>query len=380
MKIIAMIPARMGSKRIKNKNIRFLGNKPLICHILDNAKKSKLIKEIYINSESKIFDDIAKDNNVNFYKRKKYLSSDKATNDEFAADFLENVECDILIQLLPTSPFLDSETIDKFIKYMVKNKLDTLISTKEIKIECLFKGKSLNFDKKKHTPPSQLLNPVDAYACGIMGWRKNNYLKNMKKFDCAYHGGIGKVGYYKLKGDCLIDIDNEEDFDLANHVYRSKNNIKIKPNYYSNKNKIIFNSNVKSILKMDGVENNIQNNFNNMQLNLKKLIDSKPKNKSWSHTLINSESNSATLIAQLKGEGNRMHFHPDWNEWWYIIKGKWQWNIEGKIKVINQGDIVFIEKNKKHKITSIGKGLSIRLAVSRYDVDHVYLEKDFVKN
>ncbi len=380
MKIIAMIPARMGSKRIKNKNIRFLGNKPLICHILDNAKKSKLIKEIYINSESKIFDDIAKDNNVNFYKRKKYLSSDKATNDEFAADFLENVECDILIQLLPTSPFLDSETIDKFIKYMVKNKLDTLISTKEIKIECLFKGKSLNFDKKKHTPPSQLLNPVDAYACGIMGWRKNNYLKNMKKFDCAYHGGIGKVGYYKLKGDCLIDIDNEEDFDLANHVYRSKNNIKIKPNYYSNKNKIIFNSNVKSILKMDGVENNIQNNFNNMQLNLKKLIDSKPKNKSWSHTLVNSESNSATLIAQLKGEGNRMHFHPDWNEWWYIIKGKWQWNIEGKIKVINQGDIVFIEKNKKHKITSIGKGLSIRLAVSRYDVDHVYLEKDFVKN
>ena len=73
------------------------------------------IEDIYINSESNIFNEIAKDNNINFYKRNKYLSSDKATNDEFAADFLENIECDILIQLLPTSPFLDSETIDKFI-------------------------------------------------------------------------------------------------------------------------------------------------------------------------------------------------------------------------------------------------------------------------
>ena len=72
-----------------------------------------------------------------------------------------------------------------------------------------------------------------------------------------------------------------------------------------------------------------------------------------------------------------MHFHPDWNEWWYILKGKWEWDIEGIKKTINMGDVVFIEKNRKHKITSLGKGLSIRLAVSRYDVEHVYTEKDF---
>ena len=59
MKIIAMIPARLGSKRIKYKNIRYLKDKPLVEYIIDAAKKVKLFDEIYINSESEIFEAIA---------------------------------------------------------------------------------------------------------------------------------------------------------------------------------------------------------------------------------------------------------------------------------------------------------------------------------
>ena len=46
-----------------------------------------------------------------------------------------------------------------------------------------------------------------------------------------------------------------------------------------------------------------------------------------------------------------MHYHPDWDEWWYILKGKWNWTVEGKQLLIKKGDIVFIERNRKHKIT-----------------------------
>ena len=59
-KIIAMIPARLGSKRIKNKNLRLLGNKPLIAHVIEAAIKADVFDEIYINSESDIFEEIAK--------------------------------------------------------------------------------------------------------------------------------------------------------------------------------------------------------------------------------------------------------------------------------------------------------------------------------
>ena len=42
--------------------------------------------------------------------------------------------------------------------------------------------------------------------------------------------------------------------------------------------------------------------------------------------------------------------------------------------MINAGEVIFIERNKKHKVTAIGSKMAIRLAVSRYDVDHVYNE------
>ena len=87
---------------------------------------------------------------------------------------------------------------------------------------------------------------------------------------------------------------------------------------------------------------------------------------------MNTESNSATLISQLPGEGNRLHYHPNWNEWWYIIRGEWEWEVEGETMPVKQGQMVFIPKSKWHKITAIGDRPAVRLAVSRADVAHVY--------
>ena len=52
MKIVCMIPARLGSQRVKNKNLKLLGDKPLIKHIIHSAKQVKYFDNIYINSES----------------------------------------------------------------------------------------------------------------------------------------------------------------------------------------------------------------------------------------------------------------------------------------------------------------------------------------
>ena len=151
MKIVCMIPARLGSQRVKNKNLKLLGDKPLIKHIIHSAKQVKYFDNIYINSESNKFKKIAEEEKILFYKRKKFLASNKALNDDFTLDFLENIDCELLIQLLPTGPFLKSSTINNFIEYIIKNKIDTLISTKDVRIECIYKRKSINFDKKKNT-------------------------------------------------------------------------------------------------------------------------------------------------------------------------------------------------------------------------------------
>jgi quercetin dioxygenase-like cupin family protein len=134
---------------------------------------------------------------------------------------------------------------------------------------------------------------------------------------------------------------------------------------------------VPRILKMDGIGSFCLDKANEEVVSIPDIIERYGRDISWSHTLINSQSNSATLICQLPGEGNRMHHHPDWDEWWYIVEGRWEWNIEGAKKTICEGEIVFINRNRKHQITALGEKVAIRLAVSRYDVDHVYEEDDY---
>ena len=104
MRILAMIPARLGSKRIPKKNLRLLCGRPLISYNIETAVKSGLFDEVYVNSEDEIFSKIAKQYGAKFYKRPKRLSTDSTNNDQFCIDFINNINGDILIQLLPTSP------------------------------------------------------------------------------------------------------------------------------------------------------------------------------------------------------------------------------------------------------------------------------------
>ncbi|MFH1727676.1 MAG: cupin domain-containing protein [Pseudomonadota bacterium] len=374
-KVIAMIPARLGSKRIKSKNLRLLSGKPLISYVIDKCKQAKVFDEIYINSEADVFNDIADEYDIKFYKRDEFLASDDATNDMFVLDFITNIKCEFLVQVNPTSPLITVEDIKAFVDKMLKEDLDTLHSVKKEQIEALYDNKPLNFDPMKQMPRSQDLKPAMLFSSGIMGWNTRKYFENMKRLGSATYGGDGKTDYFILEGFSKIDIDNEEDFELAEiaidylEIERGKN-----IEYYKtmkDRNKHIE-WDVPSILAKDGVTENDLDNANMEVINITKIIAEKRKESSWSKRVINTSSNSATLICQMPNEGNRMHYHSNWNEWWFIVDGKWNFEIEGKSIIVSTGDFVFIEKGKLHKITAIGDKPAIRLAVSREDVAHIY--------
>lgn len=373
-----MIPARLGSKRVAKKNLRLIDGKPLISYILDTVKKCKIFDEIYLNSESSIFENIAIENNIKFYRRPEKYASDESTNDDFALDFMNNIKGDILVQILPTSPLIGVKEIEKFVKKITDEKIDTLISVEHKQIACLYQNKELNFNKYKINPPSQVMDPVKAYATALMGWNYNNFKSNMKKYGAAYHGGDGKVDFFELRGLSTIDIDREEDFLLIEDIILSqKQKLPKTIQYYDEKKSKIrsIESHVESILKKDGVAFNDLYDANKEVVALKEIIESNGNKKSWSKRLIDTESNSMTIICQQPGEGNRRHYHPNWNEWWYIVDGEWEWEIEGETKSIHKGDVVFMRKNRVHKITAVGNKPAIRMAVSRADVDHVYPEE-----
>jgi CMP-N,N'-diacetyllegionaminic acid synthase len=231
-KIIAMVPARIGSKRIKKKNLRLIDKKPLISYILNTLTKISLFDEIYLNADDEVFGEIAEQYGVEFYHRDKKFSMDKSTNDEFALDFMSNVKGDILIQILPTSPLITKEEIENFIYHMVERNLETLISVEHKQIASLYDNNAINFNKHKQNPPSQEMTPIKAYATVLMGWEYNSFKRNMYKYNCAYHGGDSKTDYFQITGLSTIDIDNEEDFLLAESIILANKQRVISPIKY----------------------------------------------------------------------------------------------------------------------------------------------------
>ena len=128
MKVLAVIPARAGSKGIPNKNIRIIGGHPLIYYSIKNALSSKHITEVIITTDSPEVEIIANQMGAKCKWRSEKLCGDEVTLDAVIADAIPNEEWDCIITMQPTSPTLRVETLDRAIEYFLEKDLDTLIS------------------------------------------------------------------------------------------------------------------------------------------------------------------------------------------------------------------------------------------------------------
>lgn len=129
MKILAVIPARAGSKGIPNKNIRIIGGHPLIYYSIKNALSSKYITDVVITTDSPEVQIIANQMGARCKWREERLCGDEVTLDAVIADAIPQEEhWDYIITMQPTSPTLRVETLDSAIAYAIEKDLDTLIS------------------------------------------------------------------------------------------------------------------------------------------------------------------------------------------------------------------------------------------------------------
>lgn len=231
MKILYMIPCRLGSQRIPRKNLRLLDGKPLLKYPIDLLLGAGIPPEdIYVNSEADILGDLAKSCGVQFYKRSEKLSTGTATNQDFVADFLESMECDFLVMVNTTSPLLRQDTFLKYIKYLNDNEesVDTLLSVLAEKAETFYKNEPLNFSFEKKVN-SQLLEPVSKVIWALTAWRKETFL------DLASQGkeGVfgGRVDSFEIPKDECIDLDCPEDWAVAEGFLSSRKQV-LEPMYW----------------------------------------------------------------------------------------------------------------------------------------------------
>tara|TARA_B100001173_G_C15968427_1_gene538910 strand:- start:604 stop:1311 length:708 start_codon:yes stop_codon:yes gene_type:complete len=229
IKIIGFIPAKKNSIDLKNKNLKKLNNLSLFELAILAAKRSKLIDQVYISSDSEKILKKSKQYNINTIKRKKILSTNSSSANSVILDFIKNkMKClkenFIIVYLQPTSPFRNNQHIDESLKLFLKNKFKSVLSVTENKN--FYKSFKLNrgylkpyFDDKLVTNNRQNLEKIYSPNGAIYIFFSYDFI-NKKKINFM------KTGYYIMNRIHSIDIDNLEDYELAK--YLSKKYLKFK--------------------------------------------------------------------------------------------------------------------------------------------------------
>lgn len=221
MKILALIPARGGSKRLPGKNNKLLLGKPLIRWTLDITKNLSGICDVLVSTDSaEILETIQGTNALAPWLRPSSLSSDTASSSDVAIHALDWYEethsnVDGLLLLQPTSPFRSKETIERGIALFESNELNTVIGVSDSKEHPMWTFKKENGILVPFCEPngfgsrSQDL-PNTYVANGGFYLIQPKRLRQQKNFI-----GGGMIDLIINSPIESLDIDNEWDFWLA---------------------------------------------------------------------------------------------------------------------------------------------------------------------
>lgn len=218
-KYIAMIPARLGSKRIPKKNIRYMLDKPLIQYPIDLVRQSDRFESVWVNTESEELGAAVQRMGANFHRRPEELATDTATNRDFTYEFLKRHECDYVVMVNTTSPLLRQNSMNGFVDFLEDNDYDTIVSVVAEREETFFQGKPLNFslDRKVN---SQFLEPTEAIVWALTAWKRSTFIRLQEEGMNPVFGG--KLGRFIIPKDEACDLDTEEDWNIAEGILTAR--------------------------------------------------------------------------------------------------------------------------------------------------------------
>ena len=214
MKVLIIIPARKGSKGVKNKNFLKIGKHTLLEHSCIFSKKLTFAKKIIISSDSSIAKKTAKKFDLFFSKRPKKLASDNSLMiDLIRFELKKNIDFTHILILQPTCPFRQKKYFFDAYKKFKNKKIDTAItviklnnhpSRMMIKKRNFFKPYDGAFNFKNR----QNLDDVFLRSGSMYFFE----IKNIKKYGSIFGK---KVFGYEVKNKYSINIDTKKDFQLA---------------------------------------------------------------------------------------------------------------------------------------------------------------------
>lgn len=217
-KILALIPARGGSKRLPDKNIKLLGKKSLLRWSIDSAIQSEIFEEVMVNTDSiKIGEEAKKAGASLPFYRKEELASDTASSLDVVLDTVEyyrenNRFFDIIVLLQPTSPLRTAADIKSSVDLFIDKKAASVLSVCELDhplqwSNTLDSSLSLdNFIKPEYADiRSQDLEKSYRLNGAVYVWDTEEFIRQKDS--------VLRPSYaYIMPTENSVDIDNETDF------------------------------------------------------------------------------------------------------------------------------------------------------------------------
>lgn len=224
-RIVAIIPARQGSKRLKEKNLLLLGKRPLIAWSIEQAKRSRYLDRIIVSTDSQEIAEISKAYGAEIpFLRPSFLSTDRAKTEDVllhAINWLEERQqsYEVTVLLQPTSPLRTSEDIDSSIELLFSKRAKAIVSvcqTEYPSFWCnrLSKNKGMKNFMRKEREDNRLSKFYRLNGAIYVVF--SDYFKRYKRF-------FGNRTFaYIMSQENSIDIDTELDLKFAEFLLESR--------------------------------------------------------------------------------------------------------------------------------------------------------------
>ena len=209
MKTVAFVPIRLNSKRVAGKNLKMLGDKPLLCYILDTLVKVERIDEVYVYCSSEEIVSYLPEG-VRLLKRPEFLDRDETLGKEIYEEFTKTVDADVYILAHTTSPFMKVETVENALSKILDEGYDSAFSAERVQTFVWYQGKTLNYDLKE-IPRTQTIEPVFVETSAFFMFKRDIW--KIHKQRIGFKPYIAEVD--KIEG---VDIDWPEDFAFAEKI------------------------------------------------------------------------------------------------------------------------------------------------------------------
>lgn len=220
MNVLAVIPARGGSKGIPRKNVRLMHGKPLIAYAICNANNCPAITDVVVSSDDDEILTIGKKYGAYPLRRSDKLAQDAVTLDPVIYDAvvkmeeINDIKYDVVITLQPTSPLLTSDTLNKAINSFFTSEYDTFISATNQPHLSWSKNENGFFPLYKKRLNRQQLEPNYLEAGAFFISRREFVTENSR---------IGeKVSVYEIPVQEAVDIDTINDWLVCESILKRK--------------------------------------------------------------------------------------------------------------------------------------------------------------